>query len=67
MRVSGGLVLITEGLFVMKFPVFQPSLHCRWKGENVSTTEVGNILTDLDFITDANVYGVTVPGNTSTC
>ncbi|XP_060586557.1 long-chain fatty acid transport protein 2-like isoform X2 [Ruditapes philippinarum] len=34
----------------------------RWKGENVSTTEVSNILTDLDFIHDANVYGVLVPG-----
>ncbi|ESP00514.1 hypothetical protein LOTGIDRAFT_112354 [Lottia gigantea] len=35
----------------------------RWKGENVSTTEVANILTDIDFIHDANVYGVTVPGH----
>ena len=34
----------------------------RWKGENVSTTEVSNILTDLEFITDACVYGVRVPG-----
>ncbi|XP_046574399.1 LOW QUALITY PROTEIN: very long-chain acyl-CoA synthetase-like [Haliotis rubra] len=34
----------------------------RWKGENVSTTEVANILTSLDFIHDANVYGVTIPG-----
>ena len=29
----------------------------------MSTTEVGNVLTDLDFIHDANIYGVTVPGN----
>lgn len=34
----------------------------RWKGENVSTTEVSNILTDLDFVHDACVYGVLVPG-----
>ncbi|XP_067666616.1 long-chain fatty acid transport protein 2-like isoform X2 [Haliotis asinina] len=34
----------------------------RWKGENVSTTEVANILTSLDFIHDANVFGVTIPG-----
>ncbi|XP_050400492.2 long-chain fatty acid transport protein 6 [Patella vulgata] len=34
----------------------------RWKGENVSTTEVANILTNVDFIQDANVYGVAVPG-----
>ena len=37
----------------------------RWKGENVSTTEISNMLTDLDFIHDANVYGVAVPGNKS--
>ena len=28
----------------------------------MSTTEVGNVLADLDFVHDANVYGVTVPG-----
>ncbi|KAK3096869.1 hypothetical protein FSP39_004198 [Pinctada imbricata] len=33
----------------------------RWKGENVSTNEVANILTNLSFIQDANVYGVTIP------
>ena len=35
----------------------------RWKGENVSTTEVANIMTSLSFIVDVNVYGVPVPGN----
>ncbi|XP_025076675.1 very long-chain acyl-CoA synthetase-like [Pomacea canaliculata] len=35
----------------------------RWKGENVSTTEVANILSLLPFISDANVYGVQVPGH----
>ncbi|XP_039979161.1 very long-chain acyl-CoA synthetase isoform X2 [Xiphias gladius] len=34
----------------------------RWKGENVSTTEVSDVLGLLDFIKEANVYGVTVPG-----
>ncbi|KAK3601065.1 hypothetical protein CHS0354_029291 [Potamilus streckersoni] len=34
----------------------------RWKGENVSTTEVSNVIAELDFIHDANVYGVTIPG-----
>ena len=29
----------------------------------MSTTEVSNVLTELDFIHDANVFGVTVPGN----
>ncbi|PVD19597.1 hypothetical protein C0Q70_20087 [Pomacea canaliculata] len=35
----------------------------RWKGENVSTTEVSNVLCLLPFISDANVYGVQVPGH----
>lgn len=32
----------------------------RWKGENVSTLEVANVLRELDFISDANVYGVKI-------
>uniref|UniRef100_A0A8C1NYQ0 long-chain-fatty-acid--CoA ligase n=1 Tax=Cyprinus carpio TaxID=7962 RepID=A0A8C1NYQ0_CYPCA len=35
----------------------------RWKGENVATTEVTEILGLVDFIQEANVYGVQVPGN----
>ncbi|XP_006131931.1 long-chain fatty acid transport protein 6 isoform X1 [Pelodiscus sinensis] len=35
----------------------------RWKGENVSTTEVSDVIGMLDFIQDANVYGVPVPGH----
>ncbi|XP_041915016.1 long-chain fatty acid transport protein 6 [Alosa sapidissima] len=34
----------------------------RWKGENVATTEVSEILGGLDFVQDVNVYGVSVPG-----
>jgi fatty-acyl-CoA synthase len=34
----------------------------RWKGENVSTTEVAEALGHFDGIEDANVYGVAVPG-----
>uniref|UniRef100_UPI00398F46C3 long-chain fatty acid transport protein 6 isoform X2 n=1 Tax=Pristiophorus japonicus TaxID=55135 RepID=UPI00398F46C3 len=33
----------------------------RWKGENVATTEVAEIIGMLDFVEEANVYGVTVP------
>lgn len=39
--------------------------HCsanRWKGENVATTEVAEVLEALDFLQEVNVYGVTVPG-----
>lgn len=35
---------------------------CRWKGENVATTEVTEILGLVDFIQETNVYGVEVPG-----
>uniref|UniRef100_A0AAX7U1W6 long-chain-fatty-acid--CoA ligase n=1 Tax=Astatotilapia calliptera TaxID=8154 RepID=A0AAX7U1W6_ASTCA len=35
----------------------------RWKGENVSTTEVTEILGLVDFIQEVNVYGVQVPGH----
>ncbi|TMS37389.1 hypothetical protein L596_004330 [Steinernema carpocapsae] len=34
----------------------------RWKGENVSTTEVEAIIHPLPSVDDATVYGVTVPG-----
>lgn len=34
----------------------------RWKGENVATTEVAEVLGLLDFIQEVNVYGVEVPG-----
>ncbi|XP_055478904.1 long-chain fatty acid transport protein 6 [Psammomys obesus] len=34
----------------------------RWKGENVATTEVADVIGRLDFIQEANVYGVPVPG-----
>lgn len=34
----------------------------RWKGENVATTEVADILSMAACIQEANVYGVTVPG-----
>uniref|UniRef100_A0A8C9TR33 long-chain-fatty-acid--CoA ligase n=2 Tax=Scleropages formosus TaxID=113540 RepID=A0A8C9TR33_SCLFO len=35
----------------------------RWKGENVGTTEVAEALELVDFIQEANVYGVEIPGN----
>ncbi|XP_058267469.1 long-chain fatty acid transport protein 6 [Hemibagrus wyckioides] len=34
----------------------------RWKGENVATTEVSEVLGCLEFLQDVNIYGVTVPG-----
>lgn len=35
----------------------------RWKGENVSTNEVADILSDAPSIKEANVYGVEISGN----
>lgn len=34
----------------------------RWKGENVSTNEVGEALSRVDGVKTANVYGVHIPG-----
>jgi fatty-acyl-CoA synthase len=34
----------------------------RWKGENVSTSEVAGTISSFPGIKDANVYGVHVPG-----
>jgi fatty-acyl-CoA synthase len=34
----------------------------RWKGENVATSEVAEAITSFPGISDANVYGVPVPG-----
>jgi Acyl-CoA synthetases (AMP-forming)/AMP-acid ligases II len=33
----------------------------RWKGENVSTTEVENMVSEYDKIAEAVVYGVEIP------
>ncbi|XP_062571942.1 long-chain fatty acid transport protein 6-like isoform X2 [Saccostrea cucullata] len=35
----------------------------RWKGENVSTTEVANILMELELVSDICVYGVEIGDN----
>jgi fatty-acyl-CoA synthase len=35
----------------------------RWKGENVATSEVAEVLSVAKGVREANVYGVTVPGN----
>uniref|UniRef100_A0A3Q3XLK3 Long-chain-fatty-acid--CoA ligase n=1 Tax=Mola mola TaxID=94237 RepID=A0A3Q3XLK3_MOLML len=34
----------------------------RWKGENVATTEVTEILGLMDFVHEVSVYGVEIPG-----
>ena len=39
----------------------------RWRGENVSTTEVEGTLSGLLCQTDVAVYGVAVPGDALLC
>ncbi|AGI25048.1 long-chain-acyl-CoA synthetase [Pseudomonas sp. MT3] len=39
----------------------------RWKGENVSTTEVENALGAFPVVEDAVVYGVEIPGTNGRC
>ncbi len=38
----------------------------RWKGENVSTTEVENMVCEYDKIAEAVVYGVEIPNTNGT-
>uniref|UniRef100_A0A8C2YXZ1 long-chain-fatty-acid--CoA ligase n=1 Tax=Cyclopterus lumpus TaxID=8103 RepID=A0A8C2YXZ1_CYCLU len=49
----------------MKFVYFQDRVGdtFRWKGENVATSEVADILTMANCIFEANVYGVKVEGH----
>ncbi|KAJ8247828.1 hypothetical protein GJAV_G00250990 [Gymnothorax javanicus] len=58
---SGDLLKIDHDGFVY----FQDRIGdtFRWKGENVATTEVTDILLMVDCIEEANVYGVKVPGH----
>ncbi|KAJ0001612.1 hypothetical protein NQD34_001408 [Periophthalmus magnuspinnatus] len=58
---SGDLMRIDQDNFIY----FQDRVGdtFRWKGENVATTEVSDILTIWDCIKEANVYGVCVPGH----
>ncbi|XP_075432240.1 long-chain fatty acid transport protein 2-like isoform X2 [Ascaphus truei] len=56
---SGDLLMVDKEAFVY----FQDRVGdtFRWKGENVATTEVADIVQMTDFIEEANVFGVPVP------
>ncbi|XP_008308688.1 very long-chain acyl-CoA synthetase [Cynoglossus semilaevis] len=58
---SGDLLMIDREGFIY----FQDRIGdtFRWKGENVATTEVADLLQTVDCIEEANVYGVKVPGH----
>ncbi|XP_066491718.1 long-chain fatty acid transport protein 2 isoform X1 [Tiliqua scincoides] len=58
---SGDLLMINHDNFIYFHDRVGDTF--RWKGENVATTEVADILGLVDFIEEVNVYGVSVPGH----
>ena len=64
---SGDLLRTTDVGFTLGYPHYQfvdrVGDTFRWKSENVSTNEVGEIINGFPQIKLANVYGVEVPGS----
>uniref|UniRef100_A0A8D2AKP1 long-chain-fatty-acid--CoA ligase n=1 Tax=Sciurus vulgaris TaxID=55149 RepID=A0A8D2AKP1_SCIVU len=58
---SGDLLMIDHENFVYFHDRVGDTF--RWKGENVATTEVADIVGLVDFVQEVNVYGVPVPGH----
>lgn len=58
---TGDLLMIDQGDFVYFHDRVGDTF--RWKGENVATTEVADIIGLVDFVQEVNVYGVPVPGH----
>ncbi|KAM5235207.1 long-chain fatty acid transport protein 2 isoform 2-T2 [Ctenodactylus gundi] len=58
---SGDLLLIGRDNFIYFHDRVGDTF--RWKGENVATTEVADIVGLVDFVQEVNVYGVPVPGH----
>ncbi|XP_020835043.1 long-chain fatty acid transport protein 2 [Phascolarctos cinereus] len=58
---SGDLLLIDRENFIYFHDRIGDTF--RWKGENVATTEVADIVGLVDFVQEVNVYGVPVPGH----
>ncbi|XP_034290550.1 long-chain fatty acid transport protein 2 [Pantherophis guttatus] len=58
---SGDLLMIDRDNFIYFHDRVGDTF--RWKGENVATTEVADILGLINFIQEVNVYGVPVPGH----
>ncbi|XP_063170210.1 long-chain fatty acid transport protein 2 [Candoia aspera] len=56
---SGDLLMIDRDNFIYFHDRVGDTF--RWKGENVATTEVADILGLINFIQEVNVYGVSVP------
>ncbi|XP_053898533.1 long-chain fatty acid transport protein 2 isoform X2 [Malaclemys terrapin pileata] len=58
---SGDLLMVDQDNFIYFHDRVGDTF--RWKGENVATTEVADILGLIDFVQEVNVYGVPVPGH----
>ncbi|XP_067411854.1 long-chain fatty acid transport protein 2 [Emydura macquarii macquarii] len=58
---SGDLLIVDQDNFIYFHDRVGDTF--RWKGENVATTEVADILGLIDFVQEINVYGVPVPGH----
>uniref|UniRef100_A0A8C5MQ52 long-chain-fatty-acid--CoA ligase n=1 Tax=Leptobrachium leishanense TaxID=445787 RepID=A0A8C5MQ52_9ANUR len=56
---SGDLLMVDQENFVYFSDRIGDTF--RWKGENVSTNEVSDILSLVNFIQEVNIYGVHVP------
>ncbi|XP_060030626.1 long-chain fatty acid transport protein 2 isoform X2 [Erinaceus europaeus] len=56
---SGDLLMIDHDNFIYFHDRVGDTF--RWKGENVATTEVADIVGLVDFVQEVNVYGVPVP------
>ena len=63
---SGDLMRTVDVGFTLGYPHYQfvdrVGDTFRWKSENVSTNEVGEIINGFDQIKFCNVYGVEIPG-----
>ncbi|XP_068168404.1 long-chain fatty acid transport protein 2-like isoform X1 [Antennarius striatus] len=57
---TGDLLSISEDSFIYFHDRVGDTF--RWKGENVSSTEVADVVTMADCIEECNAYGVQVPG-----
>uniref|UniRef100_A0A8C4WIA1 long-chain-fatty-acid--CoA ligase n=1 Tax=Gopherus evgoodei TaxID=1825980 RepID=A0A8C4WIA1_9SAUR len=58
---SGDLLVVDQDNFIYFHDRVGDTF--RWKGENVATTEVADILGLISFVQEVNVYGVPVPGH----
>ncbi|XP_077980055.1 long-chain fatty acid transport protein 2-like [Glandiceps talaboti] len=58
---SGDLLILDKDYYLYFFDRLGDTF--RWRGENVSTSEVAQVMTSYVGVQEANVYGVKVPGH----